>query len=65
MDAINVVTWHPREGMAGTFAHLVKAWGLPYEWPDAVRVVVCEKGLAPLRWDAYAPSAAHYALLGR
>jgi hypothetical protein len=49
--------WVAREGMAGTFAHLVEAWGSPDAWANAaVREQVCERGQpVPVRWDAYTP----------
>lgn len=59
--------WQPKEGMAGTFAHLVRSWGDPnaprHEWPQGVLSQVCERG-EPLdfRYDRYCASARHHGL---
>lgn len=40
--------WQPKEGMAGTYRHLVRSWGDPngprHKWPADVLARVCERG---------------------
>jgi len=48
--------WIPRDGMAGTFQHLVRSWGDPntahHKWEANVLQRVCERGAAvPLVFD--------------
>jgi hypothetical protein len=50
MTALVYRPWVPQAGMAGTYRHLVTAWGSPnaaqHDWPQGVLERVCERGEA-------------------
>ena len=49
--------WVHKEGMAGMYRHLCRAWGNPNhgnsKWPENILKAVCERGhtAIPLKWD--------------